>query len=133
MDKNKKRVRVVAALLERSDGRVLITQRRPQAFMPLKWEFPGGKVEPNETDHDALKRELREELGIEVEVGEHFMSMLHEYPEFEIDFNVYRCTLCSGSLQALGVLDFRWVAISQLEAFEFPPADMPTVKTLIGQ
>jgi 8-oxo-dGTP diphosphatase len=134
MDENKKqRVRVVAALLERSDGRVLITQRRPQAFMPLKWEFPGGKVEPLETDHDALKRELREELGIEVMVGDHFMSLLHEYPDFEIDFNVYRCTLASGSLQALGVRDFRWVPISQLEAFEFPPADLPTVKLLLGQ
>jgi 8-oxo-dGTP diphosphatase len=133
MDKNKKRVRVVAALIERSDGRVLITQRRPQAFMPLKWEFPGGKVEPFETDHDALKRELHEELGIEVLVGEHFMSLLHEYPDFEIDFNVYRCTLCSGSLQTLGVLDFRWVPVSQLESFEFPPADLPTVKLLLGQ
>jgi 8-oxo-dGTP diphosphatase len=133
MEKNKKRVRVVAALLERADGRVLITQRRPQAFMPLKWEFPGGKVEPEETDQDALKRELREELGIEVSVGEQFMSMLHEYPEFVIDFNVYRCTLSSGSMQALGVLAFRWVAISQLEAFDFPPADMPTVKSLLGR
>lgn len=129
----KKRVRVVAALLDRCDGRILISQRRPQSFMPLKWEFPGGKVEADESDQEALARELREELGVEVHIGEHFLGLVHEYPDFEIDFHVYRCTIVSGSLQALGVFDFRWVPVSQLDSFEFPPADLPTVKLLLGQ
>ncbi|HSA21965.1 MAG TPA: pyrimidine/purine nucleosidase domain-containing protein, partial [Myxococcota bacterium] len=81
----KRTVRVVAALVESGDGRVLITQRRPQAFMPLKWEFPGGKVEVGETDQQALARELREELGIEVQVADHYMGLLHSYPEFDIE------------------------------------------------
>jgi 8-oxo-dGTP diphosphatase len=124
-------IRVVAALLQREDGKVLITQRRPQAFMPLKWEFPGGKVEPGESDQQALARELKEELDIEVEVGGHFMGLKHDYPDFEVDFQVYSCTILSGDLRKVAVNDYRWVAISDLETFEFPPADQPTVEQLL--
>lgn len=129
----KRRVRVVAALIESEEGKVLITQRRPQAFMPLKWEFPGGKVEPGESDVEALKRELREELGIETDVGPEFFSLLHSYPDFDIDFHVYRCTLVFGSLRNLAVNDFRWVSLSDLEKYEFPPADQPTVDQLLSK
>jgi 8-oxo-dGTP diphosphatase len=128
---NKRRIRVVAALLERDDGKVLITQRRPQAFMPLKWEFPGGKVEPGETDQQALARELTEELDIQVEVGEHFMGLNHSYPEFELDFQVYRCRLLSGEPKKVAVHNFRWVTVNDLDNYEFPPADLPTVKQLL--
>jgi 8-oxo-dGTP diphosphatase len=124
-------IRVVAALLQRDDGKVLITQRRPQAFMPLKWEFPGGKVEPGESDQQALARELKEELDIQVQVGEHFMGLKHEYPDFEVDFQVYACSIISGDLRKLAVNDYRWVAVSDLETFEFPPADQPTVEQLL--
>ncbi|MFC1654501.1 8-oxo-dGTP diphosphatase MutT [Myxococcota bacterium] len=124
-------IRVVAGLLQRDDGKVLITQRRPQAFMPLKWEFPGGKVEPGETDQQALARELSEELNIKVEVGDHFMGLKHAYPDFEVDFQVYACSIISGDLKKLAVNDYRWVAISELETFEFPPADQPTVEQLL--
>ena len=124
-------IRVVAGLLQREDGKVLITQRRPQAFMPLKWEFPGGKVEPGETDQQALSRELREELDIEVQVGDHFMGLKHAYPDFEVDFQVYACSIISGDLKKLAVNDYRWVAVTDLETFEFPPADRPTVEQLL--
>lgn len=130
--KSKRTVRVVAALIEGEGGKVLITQRRPQAFMPLKWEFPGGKVEPGESDVQALMRELKEELGIDTEVGEEFMALLHTYPDFEIDFHVYRCKLVCGKIRNLGVHDFRWVNLSDLENYEFPPADQPTVKQLLS-
>ncbi len=124
-------IRVVAALLQRDDGKVLITQRRPQAFMPLKWEFPGGKVEPGESDQQALARELKEELDIQVQVGEHFMGLKHAYPDFEVDFQVYTCSIISGDLRKLAVNDYRWVAVSDLETFDFPPADQPTVEQLL--
>jgi len=131
-DRNPKPVvRVVAALMENENGQVLITQRRPQAFMPLKWEFPGGKVEPGETDTQALARELKEELGIEVEVGEHFMGLVHAYPNFSIDFHVYHCRRLSGDLANLAVHDFRWVDLSDLDKYDFPPADQPTVEQLL--
>ena len=129
---SKRKVRVVAALIEDSEGQVLITQRRPQAFMPLKWEFPGGKVEAGETDQVALMRELKEELGIETRIGAQFMGLMHSYPDFDIDFHVYSCELIGGSLKCLGVHDFRWVPAGELDQFEFPPADQPTVKLLIS-
>ena len=130
-DETKKTIRVVAGLLQDEQGRVLITQRRPQAFMPLKWEFPGGKVEAGESDEQALRRELQEELEIEVEVGEHFAGRVHSYPDFNVDFHVYRCQIESGSLKKIAVHDFKWVPIEELDSFDFPPADQPTVSRLI--
>jgi 8-oxo-dGTP diphosphatase len=127
----KRCVRVVAGLLMNEEGRVLITQRRPQAFMPLKWEFPGGKVEPGETDQQALSRELMEELSIEVEVGDHFMGLKYGYPDFDIDFQVYQCTILSGEVKKVAVHDYKWVEISELDSFEFPPADQPTISRLL--
>jgi 8-oxo-dGTP diphosphatase len=128
---NKKKVRVVAGLMMNHKGQVLITQRQPKAFMPLKWEFPGGKVEPGEDDQQALKRELKEELGVDVKVGNHFMGLEHEYDEFVIDFHVYHCSLTQGSIQAVGVYNFRWVQPYELDSFEFPPADEPTIQRLL--
>lgn len=126
----KRLVRVVAAII-RKEGRVLITQRRPQAFMPLKWEFPGGKVEEGETDQIALQRELLEELGIEASIGDEFMSLVHHYPDFDIDFHVYQCELLSKDIRSIGVNSFKWVSVDELDQFDFPPADQPTVKKLI--
>ena len=128
----KRVVRVVAAIIENEQGRILITQRRPQAFMPLKWEFPGGKVEAEESDEEALQRELKEELDLEVVVEDKFMSLIHAYPDFDIDFHVYRCRITGGELRCLAVHDFRWVELSDLERYDFPPADQPTVKQLIS-
>ena len=87
----KPHIRVVAAEIER-DGCFLITQRRPQATMPLLWEFPGGRVEEGESDADALARELRDRLGIEVVVSEQILLVSHEYEDYAIDLAVYRAT-----------------------------------------
>src|SRR5439155_19303167 len=86
------KIRVVAAMIDK-DGKYLITQRRPEASLPLLWEFPGGRVEEGETDEAALARELREEMGIEVDVLERVMRVEHSYPDYDIDFRVYRCKL----------------------------------------
>ena len=131
MLKKKSIVRVVAALLERNDGKILITQRRPKAFLPLKWEFPGGKVESGESDENALIRELKEELGIEVKVKEQFMSLQHSYPEFDVDFHVYHCSIVTGEPRKIAVHDFKWVSLNELDQFEFPPADQPTIRQLL--
>ena len=79
----------------------------------------------------ALKRELHEELGVRVEVGNHFMGLEHEYDDFVIDFHVYHCSLVEGAIQAVGVHDFRWVQPHELDSFEFPPADEPTIQRLL--
>jgi 8-oxo-dGTP diphosphatase len=126
-----RKIRVVGAMIER-DGRYLIAQRKPRAIFPLLWEFPGGKVEPGETDEGALARELREKLGIEVAVLERAVHVEHRHEGYDIDFCVYRCLEASGEIQHLGVNDHRWVYPRELDGYEFPPADEKSLALLLG-
>jgi len=128
----KRQIRVVAAQIER-DGHYLITQRKPSSSLPLLWEFPGGRVEENETDQDALGRELHEEMEIKVEVGEASVAVTHEYSAYIINFCVYRCKLITAdeNIKKIGVHDFRWVKPSELDDYEFPGADQATIDALL--
>jgi 8-oxo-dGTP diphosphatase len=130
----KRKIRVVGAMLEKEGGRYLITQRPPTASLPLLWEFPGGRVEPGESDEEALARELREEMGIEVEIAEAAMHTHHEYPAYEIDFRVFRCRLRSpeSEIRHLRVHDHRWVTLEEMSRYEFPDADARTLERLLG-
>ena len=85
-------------MIER-DGKYLITQRRPTATLPLLWEFPGGRVEEGESDETALARELKEEMEIDVDVGDRVIHVQHSYPHYDIDFRVYRCKLMRGDIK----------------------------------
>lgn len=125
------KIRVVAAVISR-DGRYLITQRRPHATLPLLWEFPGGKVEPGETDQQALVREVRERLGVDVEVGKEVRRVFHPYEKYSVELHVYECRLLSDQVQPLRVNDFRWVLPGELDRYEFPGADQHTVDQLLG-
>lgn len=125
------RIRVVAAMIEK-DGKYLITQRRPTATLPLLWEFPGGRVEEGESDEVALARELREEMEIEVEVRDRVIHVQHSYPNYDIDFRVYRCRLVSGDIRNHKVHDHRWVAPTEMDQYEFPAADEKTVALLLN-
>ena len=127
----RRKIRVVGAMIEQ-DGRYLITQRPPTATLPLLWEFPGGRVEPGETDEVALARELSEEMGIGVQVGERAIHVEHAYESYDIDFCVYRCRLVSGPIQHLRVQDHRWVRPDELDDYEFPAADEKTIAKLLG-
>lgn len=129
----RKQIRVVGAMLEKDGGRYLITQRPPKASLPLLWEFPGGRVQPNETDEQALARELEEEMGIKVEVGELAAKTRHEYPRYEIDFFVYHCHLVSpeDSIRHLRVHDHRWVTLEEMSQYKFPDADARTLEKLL--
>lgn len=124
-----KHLRVVAGLI-RKDGQVLLTQRKPGRHLGLAWEFPGGKVEAGETDDEALRRELREELGVEVTVGTRCFETRHTYGSREMHLLVYRCRLVSGEPQALDVNAFEWVEESRVADREFLPADLPLVHGL---
>ena len=126
----RRKIRVVGAMIER-EGKYLITQRPPTATLPLLWEFPGGRVEPGESDEEALARELREEMEIAVTVGERVIHVEHAYEAYDIDFCVYRCRLLSGDIRHVKVHDHRWVLPTELDKYEFPAADEKTVAQLL--
>ena len=113
----------VAAALVFRDGKLLITQRHAGAHLGGLWEFPGGKREPNETFEDCLVRELREELGIEVVVGELVESLTHEYPEKTVHLRFFRSQWKEHEPQALGCSAFKWISALELDDYAFPAAD----------
>ena len=119
---DKPAIEVAAALVFRR-GKLLITQRYPEAHLGGLWEFPGGKREEGETIEQCLQRELREELGIEVQVHQEVESITHHYPEKSVHLRFFRCTWRSHEPQTLGCPDFRWITREELMHYAFPAAD----------
>jgi mutator protein MutT len=113
----------VAAGLVFRDGKLLITQRLREAHLGGLWEFPGGKREPNETFEECLARELLEELGMEVVVGELIESLTHAYPDKTVHLRFYRCRWHRHEPQTLGCLALKWVRPAELSEVPFPAAD----------
>ena len=120
----------VAAGLVFRDGQLLITQRRPQDHLGGLWEFPGGKREPQETYEQCLRRELQEELGVDVSVGRLIDEISHTYPEKSVHLKFYRCTLISGEPQPIHCHALAWVTQAQLRDYEFPAADVQLLAML---
>ena len=126
---NHKSVEVSAALIFH-DGKLLITQRHAKSHLGGLWEFPGGKREPDETSEQCLVRELREELGIEVEVGELFEEIAHTYPEKTVRLKFFFCKWISGEPRTLDCAAFQWVGKTDLAGFDFPAADARLLEKL---
>lgn len=122
---------VSAALIFRN-GRLLITQRPAGGHLAGLWEFPGGKREPDETWEDCLRREIREELACEIEVGEIFEEVRHDYPEKSVHLRFFTGRLLSGEPQPVGCAALAWVMRGELGRFEFPPADAALLERLCG-
>jgi 8-oxo-dGTP diphosphatase len=121
-------VQVVAAILER-EGRILIGQRKPEQSHPLKWEFPGGKVEAGETPAQAVVRELEEELAIRVESSEEIARYEFAYPgKNPIELFFYRVTGYSGEPQNLIFQDLRWEPAENLGNLDFLEGDLPFLR-----
>ena len=120
---------VVAGVIRR-DGLFLITQRLPDDTLGGYWEFPGGKVEPGEELTDALRRELREELGIEAEIGVQIHHFTHAYPDRDVRLYFYEGRILSGEPQKLEVADLIWVTPAQFDDYQFPEADRPLLDQL---
>ena len=128
---SRRTIRVVAAVVQKNE-RYLITQRRPTAVLPLLWEFPGGRVEEGETDAQALRREVLERLGVEVDVGQLISFVSHPYEHYSVDLHLYECKLEGQELHAKAVNDFRWVTSGEFDRFPFTPADEASMTKLLG-
>lgn len=124
-------VHVAAAILTNPRAEVLLCQRPPGGRFGLKWEFPGGKVEPGETGRTALARELREELGIDSRPGTLLLRLEHRYdggPHVLLDF--FRVRTYHGTPRNLAFHQIRWVAPRQIAAFDLLEADLPVIRLL---
>lgn len=126
----KPRMRVVAAALFDAAGRVLIAQRPEGKHMAGWWEFPGGKVGNDESDLDALVRELREELGVEARPAHEVARLQHEYPDRIVELVLWRAELVSGVPEGLDGQALKWVACQSLGSERLLPADAPLVEAL---
>jgi 8-oxo-dGTP diphosphatase len=122
---------VVALILIKQDE-VLIAQRPKNDRLGLKWEFPGGKIEEGETPEVALKREIREELEIEIKVTNHFMTNEYNKPPVPIRLHAYLAELESGEPLSKVHEQVLWVPIEHLESLDFAPADLPLVRRLLN-
>ncbi len=125
---------VVAAMIEGEDGRILIAERPVGKFMAGWWEFPGGKVEFGESPEDALVREVREELGIEIAVGDPFHAVNVARTETTAVFVVfYWCRWTAGELQLLDAGDVAWVTAEELDDVRFLESNRPVVAKLLSR
>lgn len=128
MDKSVIRV-VCAAIVH--EGRYLITQRNAGAVLPLLWEFPGGRVEDNESDEAALLRELHYRLGIEANVREVLSQTRRDYEAYSVQLKLYRCELGPLPARPLMVRDLRWVPSDEFDLYTFTPADERAISALL--
>ncbi len=125
-------VPVVCAVIERN-GHVLVAQRPPHKLLPLKWEFPGGKVEPGENPADAISREIREELGCEISVTRALPPFIHDYKTVVIEMIPFVCTLVPGTTEPHPHehVAIAWVSPAELRAYDLAAADWPVVDALL--
>jgi 8-oxo-dGTP diphosphatase len=123
---------LVAAAVVLRGGRVLLSQRKRGSHLEGAWELPGGKVEPDEDPRDAVVRELREELGVEVVAGDIFEVTFHRYPEKSVLLLFYEAALAPGSPEPrpLDVADVKWASADELHDDAFPPADVAILAKL---
>jgi 8-oxo-dGTP diphosphatase len=120
---------VVAALIWDKD-RFLICRRPPEKARGNLWEFVGGKVEPGESNQQALIRECREELAVTLRVGELFMDVTHQYPDISIHLSLYHAEIAVGTPQLLEHTDSRWITAAEMGQFAFCPADQVFLEPL---
>ena len=125
-------VTVAVGILTDRFGRVLVTRRAPDAHQGGLWEFPGGKVEADETLLEALARELREELGVLVETTEAFLVLEHDYGDKRVRLDVHRVTRWSGEPRGLEGQPLAWQRPEQLRNWAFPVANLPILERLLA-
>lgn len=122
--------KIGVAVIVNEAGKILIDKRLPTGLMANLWEFPGGKIEAGETPQDCIIREIKEELGVTIEIDQHLIDITHSYSEFIVTLFVYICQLIEGNPQPLECAEVRWVTPSELDNFEFPSANQEIISIL---
>ena len=123
-------IRVVASIIKKND-KILIARRKKGIHLEFKWEYPGGKVEENENEKDALKRELLEEFEIFSEIDEYITESFHEYDENKINLRAYSVKHLSGNFKLNDHDKIEWITVKELLKYDFAPADIPINNYLI--
>jgi A/G-specific adenine glycosylase len=111
-------------------GQILIDRRRPEGLLGGLWEFPGGKIEVGETVEECIKREIQEELGIEITVGDRLITIDHAYSHFRVTITVHHCCHISGVPQPFECDEIRWVGLDEIDQFPFPKANSQIIAAL---
>jgi 8-oxo-dGTP diphosphatase len=120
-------IEVACAVIER-DGRVLCTQRSAAMSLPLKWEFPGGKIKPGEGPEECLRREVLEELGVAVDIRAFLAPVTYDYPAFSVTLHPYLCTLREGTITLHEHAAMTWQEPDRLGDLDWAAADLPIIQ-----
>lgn len=126
--KNMKEIKVVAAIIQK-ENKILATKRGYGEFINL-WEFPGGKIESGETKEQALVREIKEELNIEISVDKFAIDIEYQYPNFYLFMSCFMCSIKEGSIELLEHNDGKWITKEELNTLNWLPADIDAVNYL---
>ena len=126
------RLHVACAIIE-NGGLVLAAQRSAAMSLPLKWEFPGGKIKRNESPDSCLRRELLEELGIAVSVGAALSPATHRYPTFSVTLHPYRCEIAAGSITLYEHAAILWLEPEELPTLDWAAADLPVIAEYLAR
>lgn len=118
------------AVIWNDQRQILIDRRRQEGLLGGLWEFPGGKIEPQETVEDCIRREIQEELGIEVAVGEQLIAVDHAYSHFKVTLNVHHCQHISGEPQPLECDEVRWISLEEIDDYPFPQGNVKIIAAL---
>jgi 8-oxo-dGTP diphosphatase len=121
---------LVTAALIRDEDKILIAQRGRSKRFGWKWEFPGGKVRADETPEDCLRREIKEELNLEIQVEKHFCTTHHQYPDFYIELIAFWCSIVGGKMKLVDHEQVLWVTVSEMNQYTFVEADLNVISAL---
>lgn len=122
----KRHLHVTCAIIQQ-EGKVLAAQRSATMTLPLKWEFPGGKIETGESPEECLHRELREELGISVHIDTAFSPETHNYPDFTVTLYPFACRMAGGVITLHEHHDLKWIEPHQMPELDWAAADLPVI------